>query len=114
MKRRSFLFLRLAYAAVFVATICGWLIASKKAGPVSAASPQGSVPVGIFEATISNSGPAPNNAPPGMVWVPGGEFSMGALDPRTAPENGHDAMADARPIHRVYVDGFWMDETDVT
>lgn len=23
-------------------------------------------------------------------------------------------MADARPIHRVYVDGFWMDKTDVT
>ena len=24
------------------------------------------------------------------------------------------AVADARPIHRVYVDGFWMDKTDVT
>jgi formylglycine-generating enzyme required for sulfatase activity len=23
-------------------------------------------------------------------------------------------MVDARPIHRVYVDGFWMDQTDVT
>lgn len=23
-------------------------------------------------------------------------------------------MADARPIHRVYVDGFWMDQTEVT
>jgi formylglycine-generating enzyme required for sulfatase activity len=39
---------------------------------------------------------------------------MGAQDPRTALENGHDATADARPIHRVYVDGFWMDKTDVT
>lgn len=114
MKRRSFPVLRLAYAAVFLASICGWLIASKKPAPVSAASPLGSVPVGIFEATIPNSGPAPNNAPPGMVWVPGGEFSMGAQDPRTAPESAHDAMADARPIHRVYVDGFWMDKTDVT
>src|SRR5262249_23443495 len=27
---------------------------------------------------------------------------------------GPDAMADARPIHRVYVDGFWMDQTEVT
>ncbi|HSE41906.1 MAG TPA: formylglycine-generating enzyme family protein, partial [Acidobacteriota bacterium] len=25
-----------------------------------------------------------------------------------------DPMNDARPIHRVYVDGFWMDETEVT
>ena len=44
-------------------------------------------------------------APPGMVWVPGGEFWMGT-------EEEH--MPDARPVHRVYVDGFWMDRTEVT
>jgi formylglycine-generating enzyme required for sulfatase activity len=49
-----------------------------------------------------------------MVWIPGGEFSMGVADPRGLPEGGHEAMADARPIHRVYVDGFWMDRTEVT
>jgi formylglycine-generating enzyme required for sulfatase activity len=49
-----------------------------------------------------------------MVWIPGGEFSMGIQDPRSIPNGGHDPMADARPIHRVYVDGFWMDQTDVT
>ena len=25
-----------------------------------------------------------------------------------------NAVNDAQPIHRVYVDGFWMDKTDVT
>jgi sulfatase modifying factor 1 len=49
-----------------------------------------------------------------MVWIPGGEFSMGSEDPRTKAEGGREAMTDARPIHRVYVDGFWMDDTDVT
>jgi len=49
-----------------------------------------------------------------MVWVPGGEFSMGSDDPRESICGGPDAMGDARPIHRVYVDGFWMDKTDVT
>jgi sulfatase modifying factor 1 len=49
-----------------------------------------------------------------MVWIPGGEFSMGAADPRTLDHGGHEAMSDARPIHRVYVDGFWMDTTEVT
>jgi formylglycine-generating enzyme required for sulfatase activity len=49
-----------------------------------------------------------------MVWISGGEFSMGANDPRKLEHGGHDAMADARPIHRVYVDGFWMDTTEVT
>ncbi len=49
-----------------------------------------------------------------MVWVPGGEFSMGASDPMHMPMGGHEPMGDARPIHRVYVDGFWMDDTEVT
>jgi formylglycine-generating enzyme required for sulfatase activity len=49
-----------------------------------------------------------------MVWIPGGEFSMGAADPRSDPTGGPDPMADARPIHRVQVDGFWMDRTEVT
>src|SRR3972149_3731408 len=27
---------------------------------------------------------------------------------------GQEPMVDARPIHRVHVDGFWMDTTEVT
>ncbi len=27
---------------------------------------------------------------------------------------GNDSMRDARPVHRVYVSGFWMDKTEVT
>jgi formylglycine-generating enzyme required for sulfatase activity len=47
------------------------------------------------------------HAPPrGMVWIPGGEFTMG-----TDSDLG---WADEKPAHRVRVDGFWMDETDVT
>jgi formylglycine-generating enzyme required for sulfatase activity len=49
-----------------------------------------------------------------MVWIPGGEFSMGASDPPGLGEVGVSATHDARPIHRVYVDGFWMDKMDVT
>ncbi len=38
----------------------------------------------------------------------------------TLPNDGFCSMAtinsvnDAQPVHRVYVDGFWMDKTDVT
>jgi formylglycine-generating enzyme required for sulfatase activity len=67
-----------------------------------------------FAPTIANDAPAPRPAPDGMVWIPGGEFSMGALDPRGMDHGGHQPMNDARPIHRVYVDGFWMDATEVT
>jgi formylglycine-generating enzyme required for sulfatase activity len=44
--------------------------------------------------------------PPGMVWVPGGEFTMGSDDEQAWP--------DEKPAHRVRVAAFWMDETEVT
>jgi formylglycine-generating enzyme required for sulfatase activity len=40
-----------------------------------------------------------------MVRIPGGEFWMGS---------GHPDMEDARPVHRVHVDAFWIDRTAVT
>lgn len=50
-----------------------------------------------------------------MVWIPGGEFSMGSSGECGGRSCCSSAtVADAQPIHRVYVDGFWMDETDVT
>ena len=67
-----------------------------------------------FLPTIPNTAPAPKHAPSAMAWVPGGEFSMGSEDPRALRDGGSESMADARPIHRVLIDGFWMDKTDVT
>jgi formylglycine-generating enzyme required for sulfatase activity len=67
-----------------------------------------------FTATIVNPDSPPSRPPDGMAWVPGGEFSMGNDDPRGSICGGPDSMADARPIHRVYVDGFWIDKTEVT
>ena len=52
-------------------------------------------------AATPDSGPPPA---PGMRWIPAGTFSMGSAD--FYPEE--------RPVHRVSVDGFWMDETPVT
>ena len=40
----------------------------------------------------------------GMTWIPGGTFAMGS----------EDFYPEERPVHRVTVDGFWMDETPVT
>src|SRR5262249_18582616 len=73
--------------------------------------------VGFFATyglTKFQSSSKPGETPEGMVWIPGGEFLMGCEDPRSCPCGGPDAMKDARPIHRVYVDGFWMDKTEVT
>lgn len=67
-----------------------------------------------YEPTIENRAQPKNPAPLGMVWIPGGTFSMGAADPTRDVCGGSDPMPDARPIHRIYIDGFWMDATDVT
>ena len=68
----------------------------------------------VFQPTVWNRTPPPGDAPERMVWIPGGEFSMGANDPPDMRSLGMRATEDARPIHRVYVDGFFMDATDVT
>ena len=128
-------------AVVLFAGVVGaafWKIASSPSSTQAAAAPVVEPPVGktvvapepkkesadamggggaaAFEPTMPNSSQAPGKVPEGMVWIPGGEFSMGAQDP---PDKEHDhvgmqATEDSRPIHRVYVDGFWMDKTDVT
>jgi sulfatase modifying factor 1 len=49
-----------------------------------------------------------------MVWICGGEFSMGAQDPPGMDAVGMKETIDSQPVHRVYVDGFYMDKTDVT
>ena len=68
-----------------------------------------------FLPTVEHKNPPPAQAPEGMVWIPGGEFSMGAQDPPDMNDAvGMQATTDSRPIHRVSVDGFWMDKTEVT
>lgn len=47
--------------------------------------------------------PAPN--PEGMVWIPGGTFRMGSF------KTGAD---DEQPQHAITLNGFWIDETEVT
>ena len=41
-----------------------------------------------------------------LVYIPGGYFIMGSDDPM--------AMQDERPIHKVYIDEFWMTQTPIT
>lgn len=74
------------------------------------------IPGTAFAPTIPDVAAAPTAGPEGMQWIPGGEFSMGATDPpgNDSNEVGMQATRDSRPVHRVHVDGFWMDRTEVT
>jgi formylglycine-generating enzyme required for sulfatase activity len=49
-----------------------------------------------------------------MVWIPGGEFSMGSDTASDSLCQIPGVTRDATPIHRVAVDPFWMDATEVT
>ena len=42
----------------------------------------------------------------GMVWIPGSTFQMGSEDNQARPDEG--------PVHKVKIDGFWIDQTEVT
>jgi len=79
-----------------------------------AASPSALPPNSAFQPTVENKTPAPGPAPEGMVWIPGGEFSMGSSVESESLCGQPGVTRDALPVHRVYVDGFWMDKTEVT
>ena len=62
---------------------------------------------GAFAATYWFVRATPPRAPAeDMVWIAGGEFEMGT--------DGELGWADERPAHRVRVNGFWIDRTEVT
>lgn len=70
---------------------------------------------GAFAPTSPHPAKPPGPAPEGMVWIPGGEFSMGAVGTAgDAAMCSPGTVADSGPVHRVAVDGFWMDATEVT
>lgn len=56
------------------------------------------------------SKPPAEAAPEGMVWIPGGEFTMGDA----TGDLNNLGWPDEKPAHPVRVDGFWMDEHEVT
>ena len=67
-----------------------------------------------FLPTLEDSARIPGRVPDGMVLVPGGEFSMGSVNPLGMQGGGHEDMYDARPVHRVRLDPFYMDASEVT
>ena len=55
--------------------------------------------------TVNIETKATDTIPPKMVWIRGGSFQMGTNDPM---------FPDAQPLHNVTVNGFYMDEHEVT
>ena len=56
--------------------------------------------------TTAENEDTPAPPPEGMVYIPAGEFEMGS--------NDAEAGNNEQPVRKVYVDAFYMDETEVT
>ncbi len=67
-----------------------------------------------FQPTIENKTKPKGIPPKNMVWIPGGYFSMGTNTANESLCQKKGITSDCLPIHKVYVDGFWMDEHEVT
>ncbi len=91
-----------------------WRGTSPLASSPPLSTPERLASAASFGPTITNSAPQPRSSPPGMVWISGGEFSMGCDGANESLCGMPGTTGDALPIHRVYVDGFWMDATEVT
>jgi formylglycine-generating enzyme len=73
-----------------------WMKANR--GPDAAFSPGGQTT--SPSATAGDNGSWTN----GMIWIPGGTFWMGS----------EEGQPDEKPLHEVTLDGFWIDETEIT
>jgi sulfatase modifying factor 1 len=63
-------------------------------------------PVGLAAMSDDAASPPTAEPPAGMKAIPGGVFLMGSDSPEAWPAE--------RPAHRVRIDPFWIDETEVT
>ncbi len=89
-----------SHSNILMNCVLGILLSVCITGPALAGSPADS------DHSAGRDNPATQTSPPGMVWIPGGEFTMGS--------SAEIARPDEKPTHRVRVDGFWIDTTEVT
>lgn len=100
-----------------VLALLGVALLRSATAELAPADPAGTHPnPSAFQPTIVARPEAPAAVPEGMVWIPGGEFSMGTneSDAALCSPVVSDSLGDAQPVHRVAVEAFWMDRTEVT
>lgn len=96
-------------AALFIAGIGA--AACSSGGPASTAPAPVASPTRVVPPKASSPGETWTHPTDGaiLVYVPEGEFDMGANK-----EDDPEAYVDEMPKHRVWLDGFWIDRTEVT
>ncbi len=82
------------------------LLGAASATKADAASTSTAAAANASKATTATTPIDKGTTPSGMVWIPGGQFTMGTDDASMWPAE--------RPAHPAKVNGFWMDSTEVT
>ena len=99
----------LSFIVLFLSICCTGCQGKKNSSPKAAAAKAlHNTDTAPVDTTVIKEKPDDVAVPQGMVWVPGGVIEQGAVP--------HDKMAmeHEKPAHKVAVDGFFMDETEVT
>lgn len=105
--------MRLFHFNLLLVLSCIFLQACKQEKPARsqdnrASANHAEAPIKTQSFTLLFEQPKEVETPEGMVWVPGGAFEQGAV-----PQD-QMAMAHEKPAYRVFVDGLFMDATEVT
>lgn len=118
MRNKTYWILGLFLASIVLIIFAYYKITNseEKAGALSVFCTQTSnrMEISVFKTTVENIEKPEGTSPKGMVWIPRGEFSMGSTFEDESLCSLENPAKDAGPVHRVYVDGFYMDETEVT
>ncbi len=98
------------YGILALVSVCSvGLVAAALLAPVRGRSGSATDPAVATASAVPGQGGVivepPKAAPANMRWIPGGAFRMG---------NAQGPHADEQHEHKVTLDGFWMDETEVT
>ncbi|MDH4270357.1 MAG: SUMF1/EgtB/PvdO family nonheme iron enzyme [Candidatus Aminicenantes bacterium] len=94
---------RFIFVAVFIPALC---LVQKEAKTIEGKTVPGAIQISLEEPSMMMTAAFEDKN--GMVFVPGGFFDMGSND-SVASRSGMSV-----PVHTVWVDGFWMDKTEVT
>ncbi len=94
--------------------------ATETPNPTPTGTPTLMTPVPTRQPGEISAFPLPGGESVIMVWVPAGEFIMGSSDAdidailASCSDCERDWFTDEQPQHSVYLDSFWIDQTEVT
>lgn len=109
--------MRYAYLLYAIAALhCGQQNVQSQPTDLQPIACRANAPAGLpdYFITIEDTQSVQTPPPPGMAWIPGGTYSMGAAAAYASLCATEGLTADAGPVHRVTVTGFWMDTHEVT